>query len=477
MVLLDESNAYRVVLNHVFESDIRATGAAQTFEVKGRPLQMTHVLLAAGRGVRHQVHFCANRRVVRTEPLERHVPNLPSSFLHPTDERLCVYAGFVAGDYLDETVSPDRSDFEMASHRDEAITPDAVAWPDVLDGSVQEVRGYLTPFTEPLRKEKEEQIRIFVRTKAPLYRPLIKHRPGALDAIEANLPEDRLDLELYKQQQRYEADLRQQAREIQSTIEKGEALSTLDDYHQHVAKLIEEWNDLGMAQLARYVAHRRGTLEFLAARLRVNPEGKYALEKAIHEIIFPLRSTSDDVSPGAGNLWIIDERLSYHYYLSSDNPFTEVEPIENDSKDRADLLIFDNPSAFVEGDTPFGAIVLVEFKRPVRKDYHEEANPVKQVYRYVRDIRAGRAIDGQGRPIVIGQNTRFYAYVVCDLMPKVREQIEDASFRAMSDNQGYFNFNPENQVYVEVISYQKLVGDAQRRNRILFDKLENAIPS
>jgi hypothetical protein len=45
-----------------------------------------------------------------------------------------------------------------------------------------------------------------------------------------------------------------------------------------------------------------------------------------------------------------------------------------------------------------------------------------------------------------------------------------AAFRT-PDNLGYYGFNPTLNAYYEVISYRKLLADAQKRNRILFEKL------
>ena len=43
--------------------------------------------------------------------------------------------------------------------------------------------------------------------------------------------------------------------------------------------------------------------------------------------------------------------------------------------------------------------------------------------------------------------------------------------RRTPDNLGYYGFNEALNAYYEVISYTKLLGDAKKRNRILFDKL------
>ncbi len=39
------------------------------------------------------------------------------------------------------------------------------------------------------------------------------------------------------------------------------------------------------------------------------------------------------------------------------------------------------------------------------------------------------------------------------------------------DNQGYYGFHKTYQAYYEVVDYNKLLSDAQKLNRIFFDKL------
>ena len=53
-----------------------------------------------------------------------------------------------------------------------------------------------------------------------------------------------------------------------------------------------------------------------------------------------MRTTSEDVPYEQQNLWIIDERLSYHWFLASDMRLESVEVLANDSESRPDILIF-----------------------------------------------------------------------------------------------------------------------------------------
>ena len=59
---------------------------------------------------------------------------------------------------------------------------------------------------------------------------------------------------------------------------------------------------------------------------------------------------------------MIDEKLAYHYYLSSDKSFDQIPVIDVKDKRRADLLIFNNPIAFADQKAPYGSIVIVELQ-------------------------------------------------------------------------------------------------------------------
>ena len=84
-----------------------------------------------------------------------------------------------------------------------------------------------------------------------------------------------------------------------------------------------------------------------------------------------------------------------------------------------------------------------------------------------------QARDAPVEPSPRRPSIRFYAFIICDLTENLRKQARYAKFQLMSDGRGFFGFHEEYNNYVEIISFEKLVDDAQARNRILFDKLEN----
>ena len=217
---------------------------------------------------------------------------------------------------------------------------------------------------------------------------------------------------ILKPQQLYEKQC-ELKRESHALIEESsqEALKP-EAYESKLNDFSERANELGKSSLAHYVAHRKAILEFLEKSLQADPEtGKYPLEAIIHKIIYPMSATSDDVPYEQQNLWMIDERLSYHWFLASDMLLDTVSVLISDSKSRPDLMIFDRALTFTEDDAALTSLTIVEFKKPERAAYQED--PVDQVYRLIRDIKRGHFKAKDGREIKV-QSDRIpaYAYVI-----------------------------------------------------------------
>jgi hypothetical protein len=115
---------------------------------------------------------------------------------------------------------------------------------------------------------------------------------------------------------------------------------------------------------------------------------------------------------------------------------------------------------------PGGGVVIIEFKRPGRDNYDKD--PADQVIQRFREIAEGGVTDVDGRQINPA-NLRYTGYLIADLTPSLHRQVFGRYHRT-ADNEGYFSLATGNG-YIEIISYDKLIKDAERRNRILFDKL------
>ena len=123
---------------------------------------------------------------------------------------------------------------------------------------------------------------------------------------------------------------------------------------------------------------------------------------------------------------------------------------------------------------PYASLVVIELKRPMRNDAApgEEKDPVHQALQYLNRIRRGKVQTAEGRPIPNPDDIPGFCYVICDLTPTVKELcIFTHDLTVTSDHLGYFGYRKNMKAYVEVISFDKLVGAAKERNRAFFDKL------
>ena len=162
---------------------------------------------------------------------------------------------------------------------------------------------------------------------------------------------------------------------------------------------------------------------------------------------------------------------SFTRFLAQTNPSNGSAILDNSSKKEPDILIFDKAFAFSEArDVPFSSITIVEFKKPQRNDYSETENPFTQVAKYIDDIRAGKARTVSGRPIPISQNLPFYCYIVCDITPTLKEWARLFELQDTPDSLGFFGYKRAYSAYFEVISYSKLVADAEEKKQGLLSR-------
>jgi len=454
---IDVSEFFKAIANHA---------DARTFSIKGASLTVRTIRLYGAAESTHRLHLCAEEREVTSEPLGSMIPDLTRKLIDEQNRRFVV-SSFVTGAVLDESLTPDRLNFSLPDASDTDTFADVVTKDDVRRSAAEQIRSYLAPELAKVGQEKRERVRHFVAEERPEYRPLVEHKPELIDQIPPGLTDEKLDAELHRLTHKVEADLLEQAR----TLLRQEP-SDLTTAEAKLRQFIELENAFGKSRLASYVVHRKIVLEFLERRLGVDESGKRAPEAAVHELIFPLRKTSADVPIEQQNLWLIDERLSYHRYLASDVPLNELRELDVEGKQRPDVMIFNAPFAFVETEAPFSSVVIIEFKRPMRDDYDDADNPIAQVYEYVDRIKTGKATDKNGMQFKVPPTTPFYCYIVADDTPKLQKWARFYELTVTPDAGGYFGYNKNVGSYIEVITFQKLLTDAKKRNRILFEKLQ-----
>ncbi|SMP18136.1 hypothetical protein [Chryseobacterium profundimaris] len=406
----------------------------------------------------NKVHLLANKREVVSFSLTEKVPEIPIFFTDINGEKYSISV-YVSGKYLDENVNEERT--EIIFDEENNMFLESISFDEfkikVSEIIRSEFRDELSYFSE----KKLTRVKDFVVTH-PRYRHLLKYKSSEILEISNSSDDSKLEVELFKIQQKLELEV------LKETKVEIENIQTKEDSFNDV--LHEKILDVGTAKLSEYILHRKQILDLLDLHLKKKDSG-YSTEEIIHSLIFPLRKTSDEISLEEHNLWVIDDKLSFHDYLASDKTFKSIERTESNSTKETDIVVFNKSHLLSDEKKPYSSIVIVEFKRPMRNDYTDKENPINQVNTYVREIINNKALDKDGRPFDIKDKTPIYAYIVCDLTLNMRKFAEDQNFTVLPDNDGYFNFNRNYSLYVEIISFDKLIRDSKKRNKVLFEKL------
>ena len=444
---------------------------ATTFEVKGQEFGATHVKFRASSGKRHVVSYCAGGRLV----MEETPPSVPGLTGNISDDKgLFTYACYLTSEFLDAKVFEQRIGFDIEEDVEGLFAEQEISLNDIRAVVAKEILEFLGDSLQENEKAGAARLHEFVSTKAPQYQPILAHVPKADLNVDPESSDKDLDLMLHKHRYAIEEGIRADGHNVLSPKQHETAAS----YKQRVTGYVERVQDVKQSDLAAYVMHRRVILDLLREALNRRLDGKFPAEEVLHDLIAPLRSTSDAIEFGSNNLWLIDERLSFHSeYLGSDKTLASTPNSDSTNVTRPDIVslnTYENPHLFSDRSSqPQTSITVVEIKRPMRNDYTdgEAKNPIQQALGYLSRLRSGTVKTRQGRDIPNAAGLPGYIYVVADLTPTLKEQCKIATLTPAPDGLQYFGFNPNFNAYIVVIDFEGLANAAFQRNNAFFDKL------
>jgi uncharacterized protein YdhG (YjbR/CyaY superfamily) len=457
-----DDDGERFHLNKIFNETIKTDANEQRFNINGKVFDLLNLKMEEASLNGSKLFLCANSRVVDEKELYKSIVDLDKQIF---DKHKFYYVGVLTSKYLDNNVDMNRLSFNIPDKGNDLLNE--ISLEQVIENCCNKIEEYLKEYLEPIREEKHKRIRKYVTEEEPQFRHLLKYMPTEISKIKPNLSDDKLDDELHQIKRKFDKGVKADNKRLLEKIEKG--FDSEHEYKQLFENQISKISAANTAELANYVAHRKIIISLLENGIRIKDNEKFNKESYIHNIIYPMRTTSDDIEYANHNLWLLDEKLAYCSFISSDIPFN------NDNKEeRTDIMILDNPVAVSDEEndgSEFDTIVLFELKRPMRDDYSTAENPVTQLYEYVEKIKSGKAKDKYGRKVIAGNGTKFYLYAVCDITPSLEKTIRFNSFKHTPDKMGYYLFNDTYNAYVEILSFDKIIKDSKKRNKILFDKL------
>lgn len=459
-----------VDLKSLYDESILASSKTEELTVKGRKFDLTHLKLRPSSRQYPGLNWCAANRVVFSENLSGKVPGLYGKLQDGTHEFM--YACFLQSEFLDISVRPERTGFGIPDTTEDTLDSDTPSMTDIRSGVLTAVGQHLNDSLQSVLDRGRERVEKYVNNKAPRYRPIIGYIPDDKLNIDPAIGDRELELQLHRHLADFDEELIVEGRQA---LEEQDMES--EEYNDKLESYLAKVDDVKKSDLAAYVSRRRVILDLLAKMIKANRDGRYVREDVIHNLIMPMRTTSDDPAKTSSNLWIIDERLAFHNYLASDKTIRSMPFTGSASTREPDILMFkvhDRPFLVSEEKrAPFASIVVVEIKRPMRNDAGdgEDKDPVSQALHYLHEVRKGNVTTSEGRPIPTPDQIPGFCYIIADLTPAIHERCKIANLRITPDHLSYFGYNESFGAYIEVISFDLLLRAAHQRNRAFFDQL------
>ena len=295
------------------------------------------------------------------------------------------------------------------------------------------------------------------------YRHLLAHE-DLLESIPPGLSDDRLDVELHKVNHKLE---KQQKARVNKFLSNRNPVENHAEYQEELRELVSQEQDFTQAKLATYLTRRKVIIKVLDRFLGVQNNGKFVYEKEVHNIIFPRFNDSKSLSYKDHNLWVLDERLTYHQYISSDNA---IQSFSDGSSDKEpDLILFDKRFAFGEDD--YSSVVIFEFKRPMRKLAGKEKNAHDQVIEYVEDLMKSSAVDSRGRYNKITAETPKFGFIICDYDAELEEHLIRFEDFNKTPKGTLFLYKKGINLMLEIMDYRALMVDVDMRHKAFFREM------
>lgn len=472
IVLSEADGTESIKLNDYFSNELSAVIKEifvdnNIFSLKGIQAEENFLVrvfkLYCPKNQKSKISLVAHKREVSSSAIHKYIPEFIEEFYEKdrygniNRERNYVVKAYIFSPYLDNNVSLERGGFEFQMENDMFL---GISQADIESRSAIIAKEAVGSDIKFRQEKKKERVQSYVDEQAPWHKGILNKID--LTGMPYNPSDDEIEGRLQKE--KFEQEV-----EIKKDVTKLLAEGNLESLKESVLNIVSKISGTSKNDLIHYIALRRNILDIFGKSLQLDETGAYSSEGIVHDIIFPRKGDTDTTSFQDHNLWIIDERLNFTNYVSSDVP------LNGKNTDRPDLLVYNKRILFRGDNEASNPVTIFEFKKPQRDNFvnpSSQEDPVQQIVRYVNNIRDGKYKTPEGRKMLVADNTPFYGYVVCDLTQKVELWLErEKNFKPMPDRLGWFQWLENINLYIEVISWDKILKDARMRNQIFFQKL------
>ncbi|HWY60398.1 MAG TPA: ATP-binding protein [Rhizomicrobium sp.] len=369
------------------------------------------------------------------------------------------YVSVVSSDFLDERVDQERLGFKLTAEQREILDK------AIMDAAEQ----FLHEHIKTLRARQKKTVEGLIQ-EHPQLGSQFENIEEYVAGLSPGMDDEQIGQNLFVLLYRDEKDLRKR-------IEALDHLASLEpDTREQAEAVLNEISNQEKHRLAELVVKRHQLLQMANLLLKYKDDEKkvYHYERVLHDLICPMGEIYRTGEASRHNLWVLDDSLAAYDFFASDKPIKSL--AEGSASGKEPDLIFFNPLGFRREGTS-DPVAIIEFKRP--GDEKPSQDPINQVLGYIEDLQGAKITDLDGGIVSnINKSTPFECIIVCELTGSTRKLFEKSiAQNPTPDGEGYFGWSSRHNAHIRVISFAKMLRDAELRNQAYFDQLKLGSPS
>lgn len=423
----------------------------------------------------HELLLCGHNRKVKGKRIDKIFPLFASPI--EEDEQSYFYTVYVVSTYLDSLVNMSRNEFNFpkikGSGEQESnelkFSEDLklIVEKDIDVATVAVIKEIFPEIVQERIETVKRKVESFLTSDDGLEYRHLNYDDSFLTSIPNDVDEKDLDAHFHE----YQFKKSKEAKKKREKLFKRD-YSNKDDYKDLLREVVENATQEGYSRLAQYIAHRKTVINLLDKYLQwCEKHNNYEEESVLHNLIYTMGGDQDTIPYDKHNLWLLDDRLTFHRFIYSDKQIKDHVPAEgSESRKETDLAIYDIPYYYGERNeySEINSIVIFEFKRPNRSITFEEFS--KQMGDQILGVLEGKLKDYNKSNVLVKPNTPIFYYYVVDANAYVSMSAR-ASLAGFTETPYNSMMRMANNVYIEIIPYQTILTNARRRNKIFFKKL------
>jgi len=466
-ILHEEDNIQdAIVLNDIYKSvievekiekDISLENVSETFNIN---------YIRNYNGVHsHSIHLCANKREVgKKQTLTKYLPSFKELYNEGQKYHLSIY---VESDFLDNKNHPQRNKFMLPENSTKKNDFDEVSLDELFKDISESVRVNYIQYIEEAEKEKSERIEKYILNPN---KPRLRYRhllnvEDAFSDIPINASDETLEARLHEKEYKLE---QKRAKLFEKVFKKRKY--DKEEFGNIVHNILREEAAFSKDKLADLMIKRKSIIKLFQKYLEWREDGNFMLEEDLHNIIFTMGAETDNMPIEYHNLWLLDERFTFHTYTSSDIKTKTNKNLESEGNKEADVLIYDVPYAYSDSIDKINSLVVFEFKKP-GKELSSSVNLDDLVLKYFQDLMKSKARSKKGTLLNIEDDTPKYGYIICELNKDIIAHNTKWNGFKKTAHGHLYKINPDLNLHIEVMTYEQMLEFSEKRHHTFFRAL------